>query len=155
MCSSDLDAAGDPDERAAGAEGVHETLSRIGRETGATLHAYPRPGPAVRTIVLRDMRGDRGSQREVVQIEHDGTVRIIARDQGPGVTEFFGPGITSYEWIYTIAPDRVDTLAMLAGGGPGQDPLQALASYYRRTNGQISDLLENPQVDAEFSNWHS
>ena len=159
--------AGQPasDSRAPRAEGagspgdwqdqLHQTLTQIADDTGATLHAYPRPGPAVRRVVLRDTRDARGTQLETAQIEADGTLRIIGHDQGPGVTEFFGPGITSYEWIYTVQPDRVASLNALAGGLPGDDPLGTLAAHYNESGGHISDLLANPQVAADFSNWAS
>ncbi len=134
---------------------LHQTLTQIARDTGATLHPYPRPGPAVRRVQLRDTRDARGTQLEAAQIEPDGTLRIVGHDQGPGVTEFFGTGITSYEWIYTVPPDRVASLTALAGGQPGDDPLETLAAYYHQSRGHISDLLANPQVAADFSNWPS
>jgi hypothetical protein len=134
---------------------LHQTLTQIARDTGATLHSYPRPGPAVRRVLLRDTRDSRGTQFEAAHIEPDGTLRIIGHDQGPGVTEFFGTGITSYEWIYTVPPDRVASLTALAGGQPGDDPLDTLAAYYHPSGGHISDLLADPQVAADFSNWAS
>jgi len=138
-----------------GGAAAHQTLTQLARDTGATTYGHPRPRRAVQRLVLRDARGERGTQFEVAQIEEDGTLRVIGHDEGPGVTEFFGAGTTSYEWIYTVPPDRVDDLATLAGRRPGQDALYALAAYYQRTDGQLSELFDHPQVAAEFSNWHS
>jgi hypothetical protein len=74
---------------------------------------------------------------------------------GPGVSEFFGDAITTYDWAYVIAPERVAALFTLLGGHPGVDVLDLLATYHRQNGGQINDLLRGPQVAATFSNWHS
>lgn len=144
-------AADDRDAR----EQFDQMIADIARQTGGTVHIYPRPGRAIRRVVLWDSRDDRGTQFEVVQLEDDGTVRIIGHDQGPRVSEIFGEDITSYEWVYVIAPDKVAALVALLGGKPGDDALGLLAGYYERTVGRISDLLKRPEIAAEFSNWHS
>jgi hypothetical protein len=54
-----------------------------------------------------------------------------------------------------IAPDRVGTLFTLLGGRPGDDVLDLLATYHDQHGGQMNDLLQDPQVTAAFSNWHS
>jgi hypothetical protein len=141
----------DPDAN----EPLDIAMAEIARETGAIVRAYPRPGQAVRRVVLRDTRGDRGTQFETAQLEDDGTVRITGRDSGAGVTEFFGGDISSYEWVYVVAPERVYNLLGLLGGQEGGDVLVALAAYHQRHQGLISDVLGSPQVAAEFSNWHS
>jgi hypothetical protein len=41
-------------------ENLDQAMAAIAAQAGATLHAYPRPGHAVRRIVLRDTRDDRG-----------------------------------------------------------------------------------------------
>jgi hypothetical protein len=115
----------------------------------------PRPGPAVRCVLLRDTRNSRGTQFEAAQIGQDGTLHVIGHDQGSGVTDFFGTGISSYEWIYTVPSDRVASLTALAGGQAGDDPLDTLAACYRESGGHIDDLLADPRVAADFSNWAS
>ena len=125
------------------------------QQTASATRACPPPGRAVRRVLLRDTSDEGGTQFETAQIEEDGTLRVIGHDQGAGVTEFFGEGITSYEWVYTVAPDRVASLLVLAGGQPGQDPLDALAAYYDRTGGQTTELLEDPRVAADLSSWRS
>jgi hypothetical protein len=132
---------------------LDQIMAQIARRTGATVHAYPRPGHAVRSVILRDIRDGGGTRLETAQIEDDGTLRIIGHDTGPRVTEFFGTGITSYEWVYVVGPARVDALLRLLGGA--EDVLDALAAYYQQHGGQLSELLRGPKIAAYFDNWHS
>jgi hypothetical protein len=134
---------------------LDQQLAELARATGGTLHRYPRPGRAVRHVVLRDLRTDGGTQFEAAQLEDDGTLRVTGHDTGPSVTEFFGADITAYEWVYVVPPDRVAVLLHALGGNPGDDVLSALAAYHQQADGRISALLKNPPVSAEFSNWHS
>jgi hypothetical protein len=134
---------------------LDQAMAAIAREVGATVHAYPRPGRAVRHIVLRDLRDDRGTRSEVAQIEKDGTLRIIGHDTGPRVSEFWGADITSYEWTYIVAAQKVAALLTLLGGQEGDDILSALGAYHEHHGGQINDLLRTSEVAADFSNWHS
>ena len=139
----------DPDARAR----LGETMAQIAGQTGATLHVYHHPGRAARAVVLRDTRNDRGTQFEAAQLDDDGT-RVTGHHTGPGVSEFFGDAITSYDWAYVIAPDRVGTLFTLLGGHAGDDVLGLLATYHEQHGGQVNDLLRGSQVAATFSNWH-
>ena len=134
---------------------LDETMADIARQAGGSLHAYPRPGQAVRSIVLRDIHDDRGTQFEVAQIENDGTLRVMGHDTGPRVTEFFGDAITNYEWVYVIAPERIDALLRMLGADHSDDALAALAAYHQLNGGQISELLRGPEVAARFDNWPS
>jgi hypothetical protein len=130
-------------------------MSQIAEQTGATLHIYQHPGPAARRVILRDTRNERGTQFEAAQIDNDGTLRVTGHHTGPGVSEFFGAAITSYDWTYVIAPERVGTLLTLLGGHAGDDVLDRLAAYHDQHGGRVDDLLRGPQVAADFSNWHS
>jgi hypothetical protein len=69
----------DPETR----DELDQTMAAIAAQTGAVLHTYPRPGRAVRRVVLRDIRGDRGTQFEAAQMEDDGTLRVVGHDTGP------------------------------------------------------------------------
>jgi hypothetical protein len=89
----------DPDAR----DQLDDTLAQIARQTGAMLHTYPRPGKAARRVTLRDTRNERGAQVEAAQIDQDGTLRVTGHHTGPGVSDFFGAAITSYDWSYVIA----------------------------------------------------
>lgn len=134
---------------------LDQTMAAIAEQTGATLHTYPRPGHAVRRIVLQDSHDDRGTQFEVAQIEDDGTLRVVGHDTGPRVSDFFGPAITSYEWVYVVDPGGVTALAQALGAGQADDVLDALACYYQQHGGRISGLLRSPKIAAQFDNWHS
>jgi hypothetical protein len=127
----------DPDARAR----LDETMTQIAGQTGATLHVYHHPGRAARRVVLRDARDDRGTQFEAAQLEDDGTLRVTGHHTGPGVSEFFGDAITSYDWAYVIAPDRTAALFTLLGGHTSDDVLNLLATYHHQHGGQINDLL--------------
>ena len=141
----------DPDAHAR----LNETMTQIVGQTGATLHVYHHPGRAARRVVLRDTGNDRGTQFEAAQLHDDGTLRVTGHHTGPGVSEFFGDAISSYDWVYVIAPDRVGTLFTLLGGQAGDDVLDLLATYHDQHGGQMNDLLRGAQVAAAFSNWHS
>ncbi|HUC58221.1 MAG TPA: hypothetical protein VMA95_12525 [Streptosporangiaceae bacterium] len=134
---------------------LEATLARIARETGGTLRRYPRQGNPVRRVVLRDLRDERGSQFEAAQLEDDGTLRITGHDQGASVSDVFGDGISSYEWVYVVPPGRIGSLIRQLGGNEDDDVLSLLAAWHARTNGIISNVLKHPEVAAEFSNWHS
>src|SRR5215472_8829962 len=66
-------------------------MAEIAQATGAVLHVYPRPGRAVRRVILRDFSDDRGTRSEAAQIEDDGTLRIVGHDTGRRVSEFSAP----------------------------------------------------------------
>src|SRR5258705_8676217 len=127
---------------------IDEALIDVARQVGGTLHIYPRPGLAVRRIVLRDVRNENWTQYEEAVVETDGTVRITGADSGPALSAIFGPGITSYDWVYVIAPDRVPDLAAALGGAATDDVLLLLAAYYERVNGKLYGLLQGPTVGA-------
>jgi hypothetical protein len=134
---------------------LDQIMAQIASQTGATEHAYPQPGRAVRRVILRDVRDRRGTRLEVAQIEDDGALRITGHDTGPRVSEFFGSAITSYEWVCVVAPTRVDALLRLLGGAEDGDVLDALAVYCLQHGGQLSELIRSPEVAAGFENWHS
>jgi hypothetical protein len=134
---------------------LDQKLAAIARQAGATLRIYPRPGPAVRRVILRDERDDRGTRYLDAALEEDGTLRVTGKDQGLGVSDFWGEAITCYDWVYVIAPDRIPALLTVLGGHDGDDVLAFVAAYYQRADRQLEDLLTCPDVAAEFSNWHS
>ncbi|MHB1595600.1 MAG: hypothetical protein ACYCO9_15485 [Streptosporangiaceae bacterium] len=71
---------------------LDQVMAAIASESGAVPSSYPRPGIAVRQIVLRDLASDRGTQSEIAQVETDGTLRITGKDTGLQVTEHLGLG---------------------------------------------------------------
>jgi hypothetical protein len=134
---------------------LDQVLAAIAHQAGATLRIYPRPGHVARRIVLRDDRDDRGTRYLDAALEEDGTLRITGHDRGLRVSEFFGAAITSYEWVYLVAADRIPALIRLLGGHDSDDVLALLSGYHQLADGQISDIMNHPDVTAHFSNWHS
>lgn len=126
----------------------------MAEEVGGILHVYPRPGQALRRVVLEDWHTDRGTQYQAAQVESDGTVRVTGHDQGPGVSTAFGSDITSYEWVYVVAPDRVAALVAALGGAPGDDVLDLLAAH-TAAGGRLDPILRSPDVAAHFDSWPS
>jgi hypothetical protein len=135
---------------------LDQTLAAIAHQTGSTLRIYPRPGHAVRRTVLRDDCDDCGTYYLDAALQTDGTLRITGHDQGPGVSDFFGAAITSYEWTYLVAPGQIPALIRLLGGhDDGDDVLPLLAAYHHRAGARMGDIMNHPDVRAQFSNWHS
>jgi hypothetical protein len=135
-----------PDAQPTGpAGGLDQALAAIAGQAGATLHTYPRPGHAWRRVVLRDESDDRGTRHLDAVLVHDGTLRVTGHDQGPRVSDFWGEAITSYEWVYIIATDRIPALLRLVGGHDGDDVLALLAAHHQLPGGQISDLMTHPR----------
>jgi len=144
-----------PGDEMGGRGQLDSRMAEIAQATGAVLHAYPRPGRAVRRVILRDFSDDRGTRFEAAQIEDDGTLRIVGHDTGRRVSEFFGAPIASYEWVYVVRPERVGALHAGLAGEEGGDVLAALEAYYQRHEGRLHALLTSPEVAAGFDNWHS
>jgi len=76
-------------------------------------------------IVLRDVRDERGTRHLAARRREDGSIIIEGHDLGRGV-EVFGPGLSEYEWVWTIAPDAVPSAIEALGGKEGDDLLQLL-----------------------------
>jgi hypothetical protein len=76
-------------------------------------------------------------------------------DRGPQVTVNWGDGISSYEWVYVIPPERLPALREVAGVAPDTDPLEAVAQLYMRVRGRLYQPLTDPPVSAIFDNWRS
>lgn len=132
-----------------------EILQQIADETGGTLQRYPRPRNPVRRLTLRDVVDGENSQFEEAVLDEDGTVFVIGADRGPKVTDFFGEGISSYDWVFVIAPEHVPDLVDIAGGTGSEDVLALVAALYARRNGRMHGPLTAPPVSAKFDNWHS
>jgi hypothetical protein len=144
------------DGEAEGADRLDSVLGEVAAtQTGGQVRREPAAGREVRRVVLLDHTDGRGQEHEVLVLEDDGTVRVLGHDRGERVSSYFGRGITSYEWMYVLPPERVGNLVAAMGGDTDDDVLDLLAGHYQRTQGRLSDLLRRPEVAAEFSNWHS
>ena len=65
-------------------------MAEIARGAGAVLRTCPRPGRAVRRVILRDSCDGKGTRFEAAQIGDDGTLRMVGHDTGLRVSEFWG-----------------------------------------------------------------
>ena len=137
---------GDPD--------IGGVLAGIAHDLGGWVRAYPRPGRAVRRVVLRDIRDEDGTRYLDAAIESDGTLRVTGHDEGPGVSQVFGPAITSYEWVYVVAPDRVAALVDELGGTVGDDALTLLQARHDQGSEGLDAVLRSPRINAQFDSWH-
>jgi hypothetical protein len=145
-----------PDAQQAGPAGdLDHAMAGIARQTGATLRVHPRPGASVRRTVLRDDHDNRGTRYLAATLESDGTLRITGHDQGPRVSDFWGGAITSYEWTYLVASGQIPAFIRLLGGHDGDDVLALLSACYQRAEPDLSEIMNHPDVQADFSNWHS
>ena len=133
---------------------VEAVLGEVAAQAGGTVRRAPQPGREVRRVVLVDQVDEWGTMSEVAILEDDGTVRVQGHDRGARVSQYFGRGITSYEWVYVVPPGRVGNLVAAIGGGD-DDVLDLLAGYFERNHGRIGTLLRSREVAAEFDNWHS
>jgi hypothetical protein len=110
----------------------------------------------VRHVVLCDRRDDQGRYYEEASLLAEGGIRITGDDSGSKVEEFFGPGLSDYEWFYEVPPERVPDLLSVLGGSATDDVLTLLAVYYERHGGAALDqLLRSEQVDAQFHSFNS
>src|SRR5258705_2495027 len=115
--------------------------------------AQPRSDKPLCRIVLHAIDDDRGKSSESAELGADGTLRVTGWALGPLVSELFGEGIDSYDWVYSVSADRVPDLVNALGGVSGDDVLNLLAAHYEQVHGQIYHLLTGPMVGATFSNW--
>jgi hypothetical protein len=79
-------------------------------------------------VVLRDLRDAQGTRFLEARRREDGGIVIEGQDRGRGV-EVFGPGLSEYEWEWTIAPDALPSILEALGGKEGDDPLPLLAAW--------------------------
>jgi hypothetical protein len=107
---------GDP----GGVDGVMEDLAA---DTRAAVRRHPRPGLAVRQVVLREHRDGGGTQLAVAVLEADGTLRITGHDQDPRVSAAFGPGSRPMNGT-TSSRRPARNLVEALGGQAGDDVLR-------------------------------
>jgi hypothetical protein len=79
-------------------------------------------------VVMRELRDERGTRYLGARRREDGSIIIEGHDLGRGV-EVLGPGLSEYEWVWTIAPDAVPSAIEALGGKEGDDPLKLLLGW--------------------------
>lgn len=79
-------------------------------------------------VVLRDVRDERGTRHLAARRREDGGIVIEGHDLGRGV-DVLGPGLSEYEWVWTIAPDAVPAAVAALGGQASDDLLQLLRTW--------------------------
>lgn len=134
---------------------IRRALEEVAEAHGGTVQQFPVHQDSVRSVVLRDVRSDDVVQYEAASIKTDGSLVVEGWDSGAKVSAFFGEGITSYDWTYVVAADRVPLLVEQLGGVPGSDVLELLKGYYDEHRGVLSPLLRSDTINADFHNWHS
>ncbi|MGZ4619236.1 MAG: hypothetical protein ACXV3F_11065 [Frankiaceae bacterium] len=70
------------------------------------------------------------------------------------MSQVFGPNITSYEWVYVVAPDRLPALTGELGETAGDDVLTLLQAHHDGEPGGLDAILRSPSIDTQFDNWH-
>jgi len=85
-------------------------------------------------VVLRDVHDERGTRYLAARRREDVSIVIEGHDLGRGV-EVLGPGLSEYEWVWTIAPDAVLSAIEALGGKDGDDPLKLLLGWSKDHGG--------------------
>jgi len=101
----------------------------------------------LRTVTLRRSEDRDGTRYLGASMVGEGDIRIDGQDLGPGVTAWFGEGITEYEWTWTIRAAAIPRLLTALGEPADADPLAALA---RRFSGDRAADLKSFLDDNEI-----
>lgn len=100
-----------------------------------------------RRVTLRDTRDSSGSRHVTVALLPDGGIRFVGRDFG--VDEFFGSGMSEYEWVWTLPPDSASALLSTLGG---TDVLDAVAGRFSGdAAGDVAGFLEDHAI--AYESW--
>lgn len=83
-----------------------------------------------RSVILRRTRDRNGSRYLAASIVADGDIHVEGQDLGPGVTAYWGEGVTEYEWTWTIPIAEVPHLLSSLDEPVDADPLAALARHF-------------------------
>jgi hypothetical protein len=104
-----------------------------------------------RKILLRSTRDASGSRNLWAKINAEGDLVIEGQDLGSGVSEFWGPGNTEYEWDWTIRKESLPKLVAELGGGEDGDVLSLLAArFFGDAAAEIESFLKAHEIPFEF-----
>jgi len=114
------------------------------------LHVKIAAGPSGvrRTLVVQNMRDERGWLLRELHADEDGTLVIEGQDLGSGVSDFWGDGLTEYEFTRTLSPVAVAALRLSLGIGDAP-VLEALGSRFE-TTGALEQYLEAHGIESSF-----
>ncbi|NRQ33331.1 hypothetical protein HII36_15960 [Nonomuraea sp. NN258] len=106
----------------------------------------------MRVVVLRHIEDEEGLRVLDARLTDDGDLRIEGHDLGPRVEEFFGAGMTEYEWVHIVRARDFPRLVSTLGGQAGENVLDVLERTCSGENAtRIAGLLGTGKpVPAEF-----
>jgi len=99
-------------------------------------------------MVITSSRDEKGWQRRELHEEADGTVVIEGHDLGRGVSDFWGAGLTEYEFTRTLSAAAVVELRLALGIGTAA-LLEALGSRFEGT-ADLERYVEENGIESTF-----
>lgn len=103
------------------------------------------------SVVLRDTRDADGTRHLEADRRPGGAIVIAGQDLGPGVERAFGPGLTEYEWAWSIGPEAMPAMVAALGGVEGDDPLLLLQAWHDANGGRDPGVhLRETGVPVQF-----
>ena len=99
-------------------------------------------------MVVENSHDERGWQRRELHAKEDGTLVIEGHDLGSGVSDFWGDGLTEYEFTRTLSPAAVAELRLSLGIGDAP-LLEALGSRFE-TTGELEEYLKVNGIETTF-----
>lgn len=100
------------------------------------------------TIVMAKARDERGWYSRELHAEEDGTLTIEGHDLGSGVSNFWGDGMTEYEFTRTLSVAAVAQLRLSLGIDDTQ-LLEILRSRFETTHA-LEEYLEANGIETTF-----
>jgi hypothetical protein len=104
-----------------------------------------------RTLVVQNIRDERGWSRRELHADEDGSLVIEGHDLGSGVSDFWGQGMGQYEFTRTVSPAGVVELRLSMGIGDAP-LLESLGSRFSTTRA-LEEYLEAKGIETEFWSW--
>jgi hypothetical protein len=105
------------------------------------------------SIVLRQARDEGGVRYLAATRRPDGGVHIEGQDLGRGVEQAYGPGLTEYEWDWSIEAAAVPALIAALDGQPGDDPLRVIDQWFN-AHGQIDPGIHVKEAGVPIDFWN-
>lgn len=105
------------------------------------------PTEQLTTLVLTDVRDDRGTMWRAVTLTEDGGLAILGHDLGPGVEQFWG--CSEYEFERRLSAAEVTTLRELLTVPVGGDLLAAIGDRFASTS-DLESFAEGHGIAGEF-----